>query len=148
MTLDAQTKITRETSVGWMFQRLSTRVSKGMEARLAAHDLSLRQFAVMMTVLEHPGLSQTQIGAQFSMPGYAVSRAIDDLDAAGLVTRSAHPTSRRTHLITATAKGEALGPQLFAIVQAANAEFTAPLTASERTQLATLLGKLMDGEGA
>lgn len=142
MDISTQARQTREASFGWHIQRLASAVNARMTAALAEQHLSLPQFAVMMTVLENERMTQAEIGAKFAMPAYAISRALDHLEAMGLLRRAPHPTSRRAHLIEATEAGRDLGPRLFAIVQDVNAAMLTELTATEVAQLGTLLPKL------
>lgn len=134
----------RRNSLGWMIQRLSGRVADDMGRAVAPLGLSLPQFAVMMTVLEEDGLSQSQIGRKFRMPAYAISRALDGLAAQGYVERRANPASRRAHGIHATAKGLGIAPRLFAIVDERNAAIAAPLSPEELAVFTGLLRRLLD----
>lgn len=138
-------KKTRESSIGWMIQRLARRLDDVMNARLAEHGLTLPQFAVMMTVLEHGSLTQAAIGRHFAMPAYAISRAIDALVQAGLIVREEHPESRRAHQIRATDAGLALAPDLFGIVKRVNADLTARLDKADADRLRSLLAETMQG---
>lgn len=143
MSIEKNTQNVRESSLGWMIQRIAGRLDKAMEQRLSVHDLTLQQFAVMMTALEHDGLTQTGIGGHFGMPAYAISRAIDHLEAKDLLDRKAHPTSRRSYTIHATDKGRELSSALFTIVGEVNEEFTSPLSAGQRAEFKNLLEKLL-----
>lgn len=143
MSCELEAKQVRTSSLGWMIQRLARRLSQAMETRLDSHGLSLSQFAVMMTVLENDGLSQTEIGDRLGQPPYATSRAIDHLESVGLLERRPHPTSRRTHTVHATAAARALSRDLFAIVQEVNDTLAAPLSDQERATFLTLLTKVM-----
>ena len=130
---------TRHASPGWLIQRLSQRFETAMEAALAPHGLALGQFALLMSVLETDGQTQTELGAIFAMPAWKISRYLDGLQAAGLVDRRADPASRRTHRIHATDAARALAPGLRAAAQAVNARLMAPLDAAQRAALAALL---------
>ncbi len=143
MTVSDDTRTIREASLGWMIQRLARRLDEAMTARLAPLEMSLPTFAVMMTVLEHGPLTQTEIGKQFGMPAYAISRALDALERLGYIERRAHARSRRAHSIRATAAGEAIAPKLHAIVREVNAAFAAPLSAGDRATFQALLQRLM-----
>ncbi len=136
------------TSLGGMIQRITRHLGEEIETRLTPYDMTTQQFAVMMTVLETEGVSQSEIGKRFGMPAYAISRAIDHLEAAGYLERCPHPTSRRAHTIHATQQGRSMGPALFAIAQDVNETFAQPLTARERAQFSYLLMKLLDGLAA
>ncbi len=142
MSIPEQTRQSRLSSNGWKIQRIAKWLDREMDRRLIDHGITVQQFAVMMTVLETDGLSQTQIGRQFSAPAYTISRAIDHLERAGLLDRRPHPTSRRTHTIHATAAGHKLSPALLAIVQEVNAALVAPLDTAERDRFSALLTKL------
>ncbi|MDJ0820799.1 MAG: MarR family transcriptional regulator [Paracoccaceae bacterium] len=143
MTSETDAHTVRTTSIGWMIQRIARRLDRAMETRLAQHDLSVSQFAVMMTVLETEGLTQAEIGQQFSMPAYAISRALDHLEKAGYVARRPHPTSRRAHTIHATPSGVALGPQLFKIVQEVNAALVGGLSEADKNTFRDILTRLV-----
>jgi DNA-binding MarR family transcriptional regulator len=114
-----------------------------MAERLSPLGLSVLQFAVLGAVLEHPGASQAEIGARFGQPAYAISRALDALEAAGLVARRPDPHSRRAKGVHPTPAAETLAPRLREIVAEVNATLTAPLDASERQTLARLLDRLL-----
>lgn len=138
-------RLSRENSMGWMIQRLARRLDDAMNARLAEHGLTLQQFAILMTVIEHGRMTQAEIGRLFAMPAYAISRAIDGLEADGLLVRDAHPSSRRAHQIHATEKALDMAPAMFAIVKAVNADLTAGLAPDEANRLRQLLADAMNG---
>lgn len=143
MSIEDQTHHTRTTSLGWMIQQIASKVNRSMEKRLSRHGLNLQQFAVIMTVLEFDGLTQTEIGERFSMPPYAISRAIDHLERAALLERRTHPKSRRAFTIHATDKGRALSSSLHAIVREVNDELAAPLSRDQREAFGQVLRLLL-----
>jgi len=146
MQIEQQTQTVRTSSLGWMIQRISGRLDRTMTENLAPHRLSIQQFAVMMTVLEVDGLSQTEIGKNFGMPAYAISRAIDHLESENLLERRAHPTSRRTHTIHPTETARALSQTLFGIVEKVNAELVAGLSGKQRKDLRDILEQVLGAE--
>ena len=143
MTISDDTRQTRQNSLGWMIQRLANRMTKDMNLRLAELDLSLPQFAVMMMVLEHGPLTQSDIGKRYDLPPYAISRALDHLQVLGFVTRKAHPTSRRAHQIEATAKGLEKAPELHRVVREVNGDILAPLNFEETALLLSMMTRLV-----
>ncbi len=145
MNTSDDTKHTRETSVGWMIQRLAKRLNEDMANRLDAHDLTIAQFAVVMTVLETGGLSQTQIGRRFDLPAYATTRVLNALEERGLVERRASPTSRRAFSIYASDAARNLAPDLFAIVQSVNADFMKPLPEKDHAEFRRMILQIMMG---
>ncbi len=143
MTTSEQTRVTRENSFGWLIQRVARQVETEMSERLRQLDISIPQFAVLMTVLETPGLSQAAIGEGFAMPAYAVSRALDTLQDQGLIVRRGAEGSRRAHEIHPTSKGLELAPQLRQAVVDVNASFTGRLDPDEAATLVKVLRDLL-----
>lgn len=143
MPLEKKVQNLRLHSLGWKMQRIVRRLDEAMNARLAEHDLNIQQFAVLMSVLERDGQTQTEIGAQFGMPPYAISRALDHLEKTSRVERRPHPTSRRALTVHATDIGQAKFPTLVEIVEQSNAELTAPLSKYEETIFSDILTRIM-----
>lgn len=142
MSIEEKIRTARQGSLGWLLQRVAARFEARMNEGLRAEGLTIQQVAVLMHALEHDGQTQTEIGAAFAMPPWAISRALDGLAAAGLVTRRACPLSRRAHRIHVTESGRSRAPALQALVGAVNAEMAAPLSGEDRAQLHALLTRL------
>ena len=132
-------KATRHASPGWLVQRLSQRFEAAMEQALAPHGLALGQFALMMAVLETEGLTQAELGAIFAMPAWKISRYLDALTEAGLVTREADPASRRSHRIFATEAARQAAPGWRRAAMGVNQALLAPLAPDDRARLVALL---------
>lgn len=143
MSIPDRTRATRQASIGWLVQRAAARFEARMTEALRPVGLTLAQFAVLMRVLERPDQSQVELGAAFAMPAWAISRALDGLEAAGLVTRAPCPLSRRTQRIRPTPQAEARAGALQALVQAVNAGELAPLAPEEQAALHGLLTRLV-----
>lgn len=145
MNISKEARTTREDSVGWVMQRLAKRLNDEMDKQLATLDLTVAQFAVMMTVLESGGMTQTEIGRRFGWPAYAITRVLNALEERGLLERRADPSSRRAFNIYASTDGEKLGPELFSIVQAVNGEFMGRLPQEDRAEFRRMITLLMTG---
>lgn len=143
MTASDETRATRLSSTGWLVQRAAARFESRMIEALRPLGLTIQQFAVLMRVLERPEQSQADLGAAFAMPAWKISRALDGLEGAGLITRAPCPLSRRTLRIRPTAGALALAPQLQATAQRVNAGGLAPLDPEEQAALHGLLTKLV-----
>ncbi|MBV6658100.1 MAG: winged helix-turn-helix transcriptional regulator [Devosiaceae bacterium] len=138
-TLGESVANARLTSMGWHIQRLAAQLDRAMDARLAAHGLTVQMFALVMTVLEEDGLSQAALCARFSAPAYAITRALDQLERDGFVKRKARPTSRRSNGVHATAKSRAVAPKLLKIISDVNADLASSLSDGEQARLLELL---------
>ncbi len=110
---------------------------------LREEDLTLAQFAVLMCALEADGQTQTEIGAAFAMPAWQISRALDGLQAAGLIERRVCGQSRRVHRVHATEAARLRVPRLRAVVAGVNAQVLAPLEPEKRAVLGALLRELV-----
>jgi DNA-binding MarR family transcriptional regulator len=137
--LAADTRMVRLGSAGWYIQRLAAQLDRAMDRDLAPHGLNLQGFAILMNVIEHRGLTQSQIAGRFSAPAYAISRALDALEDAGYVARLEDPASRRSKRIEATDKGMALALTLFETVNRVNGALLAGLDLRDRAQMMSLL---------
>lgn len=136
-------KSVREHSVGWMLKSLSTKLDKNMIEALKPYSLNLGQFAILMTLLEDDGLTQSEIGKRILMPGYATTRNIDALEASSLLKRHKNEASRRSFCIRLTPEGRSLAPTLFLIVKSINENALSPLDKDEILQLKRLLSKML-----
>lgn len=135
----------RENSVGWMIKSLAGGLDKEMSEALKHHKLNLGQFAILMTLLEGDGITQSEIGKRISMPGYATTRNIDELEKNGFLERQINKASRRSFCIRLTNEGRALAPALFSIVKKINKKALSPLEENEVEMLKTLLKKMLSG---
>ena len=133
----------RNTSVGWMFKMICTRLDADMSKELNSLNLNLNEFAVLMTLLQQQGITQTEIGKKIIMPGYSTSRNLDSLEEKELVERRTDAQSRRNFRIFLTDKGREMGPKLFNTVRTVNQHFLSELDSGERKQLTSILQKLV-----
>jgi DNA-binding MarR family transcriptional regulator len=133
----------RENSIGWMLKALCSRLDADMSKALNKLDLNLSQFAILMTLMEHEGLTQAEIGSKILMPGYATTRSIDALEEMRLVERRKDERSRRSYRIYLTEHGHKTGPKLFKTVGRINENLLSQLNVSEQKQIKGLLQKLL-----
>ncbi len=134
---------TRDNSVGWLLNVMTRTVNDIMKKALEPLALSQEQFAILMTLLTKDGISQSAIGKQVILPGYAMTRNLDALEEKGFIVRQPDKHSRRSFCIMLTEKGKALAPTLFAIVTGVNDQLLSKLEQDEVTHLKALLTKLM-----
>lgn len=132
----------RENSVGWMLKVLCTSLDAEMGNELKRLDLNLGQFAVLMTLSEAEGLTQSEIGKKIAMPGYATTRTLDALEEKQLVERRKDERSRRSYRIFLTERSRSIAPEMFAIVKKVNDGLLSALSVTERNQITKILKKL------
>jgi MarR family 2-MHQ and catechol resistance regulon transcriptional repressor len=80
-----------------------------LERQLEAHQLSGQWFDVLIRLLRTPGhrLRMSDLAAQTTLSASGLTRAIDRLEASGLVRREACPSDRRGSYAVLTDAGEA-----------------------------------------
>lgn len=133
----------RENSTGWMLKVLCTSLDAEMSNELKRLDLNPGQFAVLMTLSEGEGLTQTEIGKKITMPGYATTRTIDALEEKQYVERRQDDRSRRSYRIYLTDQSRRIIPKLIAIVMKVNEQLLSVLSSAERKHLVAMLKKLV-----
>lgn len=121
---------------------LSTSLDAEINKELKRLDLNLGQFAVLMTLSEAEGLTQTEIGKRINVPGYATTRTLDALEEKRFVERRKDERSRRSYRIFLTDQSRRMVPQLFAIVKKVNEGLLSVLSTTERKQITGILTKL------
>lgn len=134
----------REDSIGWMLKVLCTSLDAEMSNELKRLGLNLGQFAVLMTLSEAEGLTQTELGKIITMPGYATTRTLDALEEMRLVERRKDERSRRSHRIYLTDRCQGIVPELFAIVEKVNEGLLSALSRAERREIAKILRALVE----
>jgi DNA-binding MarR family transcriptional regulator len=89
--------------------RLETRLYNVLDARLKAeHELPLGQFEFLRFISAHGTTRVFDLAREMAITVGATSKAVDRLESAGRVRRTANPDDRRSSLVELTAEGERL----------------------------------------
>ena len=110
--------------------------------RLTPLGLTVQMCGVMNLLAEGP-ISQQGLGEQLGIDRTTVVELIDDLEKRGVVERRRNPTDRRSYALHLTAKGRTVQKSAARAVDAAAAEYFAPLTASDQKALAAMLRRMI-----
>lgn len=143
----AETRSVRLSSSGWHFKILGTWIDNKLNEELAPLGLSLNQFAIIMTILEHEGLTQTEIGQRVMQPSYSTTRNIDKLESLGYVKRQRHKGCRRSYHIRLTEAGRALTPKLYQATESVNELFLSNLEEEQQRELLKILAEAVSKLG-
>ncbi len=125
--------------------RASDRLRLGVQANLAAHDLDLAGFDVLLTLRRQgrgKALSPSALSKEMMLSTSAMTNRLDRLEKRGLITRSLDPDDRRGIRIALSDDGFALADGLVVSHVASEERLIAALTAAERKQLRNLLAKI------
>jgi DNA-binding MarR family transcriptional regulator len=109
---------------------------------LADVQLSARQAGILTLVTELEPMTQRALGDALRIDRTTMVTLLDDLEHKGYVTRQRHPRDRRAFLVHPTDSGCAAKLAAVRILDEQQRLFLAPLTPTERRQLAALLTRL------
>jgi len=102
-------------------------------AALAEHELSVAQYASLLTLAEQPGLSPANVARCVASTRQAANQLLTGLERAGLVERAPHPSDRRSQRIFLTSAGAERLRAAAPAVRAAEASLEAGLDLGEAT---------------
>jgi MarR family 2-MHQ and catechol resistance regulon transcriptional repressor len=127
----------------WLILLKAYRALAQVDARsIAASGLGLSDFAVLEILLHKGPLPVNTIGRQVMLTSGSITTAVDRLEEKRLVRRQACPKDRRVTYVMLTTTGRALIRRVFQVHANRLETVFKPLSAAERSALATLLKKL------
>jgi DNA-binding MarR family transcriptional regulator len=86
--------------------RLETRLYNALDARLKAeHELPLGQFEFLRFISAHGSTRVFDLAREMAITVGATSKAVDRLESAGRIRRTANPSDRRSSLLELTPAG-------------------------------------------
>ncbi|MEU9623076.1 MULTISPECIES: MarR family winged helix-turn-helix transcriptional regulator [unclassified Streptomyces] len=113
-----------------------------LAARLAERDLKLWHMAVLSALVDFGPHVQRELASRLGIDRSDLVKILDDLAAAGLVDRARDMTDRRRVTVTPTPAGRTMLTELQGEALAVQKELLAPLSRTERAQLAALLKRV------
>ncbi len=124
------------------FRAIAHATHNRTNARLSAAGLSLPRFRVLNTLHSAGRIRMNELSAALGVVPRTVTTIIDALEKENMVARLPDPADRRATLLQITREGLSQLRRLRAMHDSAAAELFDVLTATERRQLARLLGRL------
>ncbi|MGY1709335.1 MarR family winged helix-turn-helix transcriptional regulator [Geodermatophilus sp. SYSU D00758] len=122
-------------------------LSDRVEEILGDADLTLDQWRVLWTLVEHGPLSMSDIAGRTRITGPTVTRVVDRLAERALLYRNVDAADRRRVLVFAAERGRALCRTLAPRIAAAERDGLSPLSAAETRTLRRLLERLATDSG-
>jgi DNA-binding MarR family transcriptional regulator len=110
---------------------------------LAELRLNARQAGILTMVTEREPMTQKDLGDALGIDRTTMVALLDDLEEKGYAARRRHPHDRRAFLVHPTDAGRRAQAAAVRTLDEQQREFLAPLTATERAQLAALLKRLL-----
>ena len=126
--------------------RTASVVGRVISRVLEPRELSLAQYNALRIIrgAGSAGLPTLAIRERMIEEGTTITRLLDRLEAAGLIERERSLPDRRQVICTATPAGKKLLDRIDPVVDAADAEAMAALTATEARQLIALLDRVRE----
>ena len=112
---------------------------------VGAHAVTPVQFAILMTLMDKPGVDQVTLAAHVALDAATSGSAIGRLEARGWLRRECDPRDRRRKLLWITPEGAQAGAEMALAAPRIQERLVAPLAPEERAQLSLLLSKLEEG---
>ena len=132
-----------EESMGYLINHLAKVFARSLAGRLAEHEASLGEWAVLMFLWAQDGQSQRELSRHVAIEDATMVRTIDRMERDGLVRRVRNVQDRRRINIFLTDKGWSLQDSLVPCAVAANEAATQLFTDTEKQQFGDLLRRMI-----
>ena len=141
--MDEQTPSVLTGLPSWLLTQSAAQAGRIVAESFAAAGARGYHFRLLATLVEFGPASQAALGRHSSIDRSDVVAALNELEADGYVDRIPDPDDGRRNIVTITAAGRRHHRRLVTVVTKAQDEIFAPLSATDRTRLTTLLGRLL-----
>lgn len=128
-------------ALSFRFDEIVRSLSRRLDARLEAYELSRTQWRMLAYVIHRHGMTQSELARVLELERASVGQTIDIMERKQLVRRTPSPTDRRVWRIEATPKALELIPSLRSVIDRIFDQMFSGITPSEIEQL----GDVLDG---
>lgn len=143
MSLDNSNISPLEAHLGYWLRFVSNHVSYHFKHQLMQHDITVAEWVILRTLYDYEQTSANTLVSQLSLSKGAISKLLKRLKIKGLIDNNPHAQDRRQQIIVLNSSGRALIPTLAYIADGNDALFFNALTDDEKTQLISLMKKLI-----
>lgn len=120
-----------ENSLGYLFRDIHRAFSKVLQARIAAHGVTIGQWYFLRALWEEDGLTQRELSQRVGMMEPTTVTALNGMEKRGYVKRVRNTTDRRKVNIYLTDLGRSLRPKLLPFAVETNELAAAGVTPKE-----------------
>jgi DNA-binding MarR family transcriptional regulator len=128
--------------LGYWLRLVSNEVSHAFERALRKRGVSVTEWVALNQLAAATGLTPATLAAAMGMTRGAISKVLDKLSTKQLISRSMSALDNRVQILSLTAQGRRMLPQLTHIADANDDLFFAALSADEQAALGNLLRKV------
>jgi DNA-binding MarR family transcriptional regulator len=130
--------------LGYGLKRAFNVLQAEVNATLAPMGLRMITFSVLAVIRDAPGISAAGLAQVLGLERPNLVLILDELEAAGLITRTRARTDRRTHELRATVAGRKLAARATEALAAHEDRLTDGLDAAQREAMRTALARIED----
>ncbi len=131
-----------ETHLGYWLRRVSNAVSGDFVRSLQARQTSVAEWVLLRHLYDLPQATPGELAEALMMTRGAISKIVDKLQAKRWIRGRTKPQDNRVQLLSLTAMGRRVVPELAEIADQNDQQFFASLDGGERHALRQLLSKL------
>lgn len=128
---------------GYWLRFVSNHVSQAFARAIEARGVSVAEWVVLRILFEKEAESPSNIAAQLAMTRGAVTKIADKLIIKALILRAADPEDGRAQVLSLTAKGRRLVPDLAGLADENDSAFFGHLSAADRKALTRILKEIV-----
>jgi MarR family transcriptional regulator, transcriptional regulator for hemolysin len=143
MECDAPLHAPRE-ALSFRFDEIVRALSRRVDARLEAYDLSRAQWRLLAYIIRNHGMTQSEIARVLELERASVGQTIDIMERKQLLARTPSQTDRRVWRIEATQKARDLLPELRPMIDRLHDQMFAGFSESEIEQLGDLIDRIVN----
>ncbi len=132
-----------EASVGLLLRRVTDSLRQQIDRRLAAHDLTHAQWMPLFKIAKGEAVTMVVLARDMCLDPGATTRALDRLEAKGLVRRERSQDDRRVVNLVATEAGQAVAAQVWGVLADVLNEHLAGFDRQEFDLLMSLLQRML-----
>ncbi|MEZ4449903.1 MAG: MarR family transcriptional regulator [Nannocystaceae bacterium] len=133
-----------EDHLGYWLRFVSNHVSQAFRRKVEACGVRVSEWVVLRELYGPGRGSPGALARRLGMTKGAVSKLVDRLEAAGLVTRASDERDGRQQVVILSARGRALVPRLARLADDNDAEFFGHLSPEQRAALVAAMRALVD----
>jgi DNA-binding MarR family transcriptional regulator len=133
--------------LGALFARITRRLIDAERPLLAQQGLTMWGYIALSRLARAPAQTQLALAQAIHYDKTRLIGLLDELESAGLITRTPDPADRRARIVSLTAKGTKRHTAARHAIRAMEDELLAGVGASERARLRRTLARLSEDGG-
>jgi DNA-binding MarR family transcriptional regulator len=137
-------ELKREESLGYQVNHLARLLAAALRERIEPHGVVPGQFAQMLALLEHDGISQAELCHEVRIDQSTMALTVKRMERDGLISRSPDPDDRRRSVIRLTPRARKLAPTLVGAARDVNAAAAAGVPPEDLATCMRVLARLID----